>query len=180
MIKVSTLIPEKNNPRKISSESLKGLCKSISDDPEFMMLRPIVVDENNFVIGGNQRLKAITQLGFKEIPDEWVKKVELTDEKKKRFLVVDNAPKGMSGEWDEDVLLSNFSIDDLIGLGLESEIDLYADIGSEVLDEKKETLKPLKWTRILLSIPIGVSIENIDTVLSEIEKNGGLVDYGCN
>lgn len=70
MIKVSALKPEKNNPRKISAESLNGLCESIREDPEFMTLRPIVVDEDNTVIGGNQRLKAIIQLGFKEIPDE--------------------------------------------------------------------------------------------------------------
>lgn len=180
MIKVSSLKTHKRNPRKISSESFEGLCKSIKDDPEFMALRPIIVDENNYVIGGNQRLKAINQLGLDEIPDEWVKKAELSDEKKKRFLVVDNSPKGMSGEWDEQTLLDDFSIDDLVNLGLENEINLDLEIGQELIEEKTENLKPLKWTRILVSIPVGVSIQNIDAVFSEIEKNGGLVDYGCN
>lgn len=180
MIKVSALKPEKNNPRKISAESLNGLCESIREDPEFMTLRPIVVDEDNTVIGGNQRLKAIIQLGFKEIPDEWVRKANLSEDKKKRFLVVDNAPKGMSGEWDQEMLLETFDVNELIELGMESEIDFNHDIGKEELDEKNEVLRPLKWTRILLSIPVGVTIKNIDDVLSEIEKNGGLVDYASN
>lgn len=85
MIKVAELKQEKNNPRKISAEALDGLCASINEDPEFMTLRPIVVDEDNTVIGGNQRLKALIQLGFKEIPEDWVRKANLSEDKKRRF-----------------------------------------------------------------------------------------------
>ena len=67
-----------------------------------------------------------------------------------------------------------------MSLGLENEINLDIEIGQELIEEKTENLKPLKWTRILVSIPVGVSIQNIDAVFSEIEKNGGVIDYGCN
>lgn len=180
MLKLSTLKPEKNNPRKISAESFSRLCASIKEDPEFMVLRPIVVDENNTVIGGNQRLHALLQLGFSEIPADWVRKASLSEEKRRRFLVVDNAPAGMAGQWDNDLLLEQFGVDELIGLGLESELNLDVEVGEEQLDEKEEVLKPLKWTRVLLSIPIGVTINNIEVVVDEIEKKGGMVDYASN
>lgn len=86
----------------------------------------------------------------------------------------------MSGEWDQEMLLETFDVNELIELGMESEIDFNHDIGKEELDEKNEVLRPLRWTRILLSIPVGVTIKNIDDVMSEIEKNGGLVDYASN
>ena len=69
---ISDIKANPRNPRKIADADLDKLKKSIERDPEFMRLRPIVVDENNMVLGGNQRLKAITALGYSDIPDEWV------------------------------------------------------------------------------------------------------------
>lgn len=73
-----------------------------------MELRPIIVDEDNMILGGNMRYKALKELGYKEIPDTWVKKAsELTDEEKKEFIVKDNVGFGdwdwelIANEWDE-------------------------------------------------------------------------------
>ena len=67
-----------------------------------MKLRPIVVDNNYMVLGGNKRLICLQNLGFKEIPDEWVVRAdELTEDERKRFIIADNVG---FGEWDMEVL----------------------------------------------------------------------------
>lgn len=74
-----------------------------------MPLRPIVVDEDFMVLGGNMRFEAMLHLGMKDIPDEWVVQVKgWTDEQKKEFIIKDNASYG---EWDWDALANNW--DDL-------------------------------------------------------------------
>lgn len=89
------------NPRRIAPEALERLKASIQRDPEFMRLRPIVVDPDGIVIGGNQRLRACAELGIDPLPDGWVVRAgDLTDEQRRRFILVDNAPEGMSGAWD--------------------------------------------------------------------------------
>ncbi len=117
-MKVSNLKLHKRNPRKISREAMDKLKQSIERDPQFMVLRPMVVDENMAVLGGNQRLKAIRELGYKDVPDEWVVRADnLTDEQKRRFVLVDNAPTGMAGEWDIDILSADWDLPDLEDLG---------------------------------------------------------------
>ena len=82
-----------------------------------MALRPMVVDQDNVVLGGNMRLKALQHLGFKEIPDTWVKKAsELTDEEKRRFIIADNVS---GGEWDWGVLQADWDLGELEDWGLE-------------------------------------------------------------
>ena len=122
-MKVKNLKSKDKNPRKISDANLDRLAKSISRDPDFMRLRPIVIDEKNVVLGGNQRLRAIRDvLAMKEVPDEWVAQVsDLTDEQKRRFVLVDNGPTGMTGDWDIDMLSAEYDIPELEELGFEGE-----------------------------------------------------------
>lgn len=117
-IKLDTLTPNPRNPRKISEASMEKLCASITRDPQFMLLRPIVVDENRMILGGNQRFFACQRLGMTEIPETWVWVADnLTDEQKKRFVLVDNSPDGMSGYWDYEVLQDDYEIEGLTDLG---------------------------------------------------------------
>jgi len=98
MIRLDSIKENKRNPRKISDLAMEKLCESIKRDPEFMVLRPIVIDKDNVILGGNQRYKACLKIGKTEVPDNWVVKAEnLTPEQKKRFILVDNAPEGMAG-----------------------------------------------------------------------------------
>ena len=107
------------NPRRIAPEALERLKASIQRDPEFMRLRPIVVDHDGIVIGGNQRLRACVELGIDPLPDGWVVRAgDLTDEQRRRFILVDNAPDGMSGAWDFERLAADFADIDLGGLGI--------------------------------------------------------------
>ena len=119
-IQLSTLKPNKNNPRKISAEALDRLCTSIERDSIFMELRPIVVDEKNIILGGNQRYTACKKLGYTEIPDQWVKVARgITDDQRKRFVIIDNSPDGMSGMWDAEILQVDYDKEFLSDIGLD-------------------------------------------------------------
>jgi DNA modification methylase len=88
-----------SNPRKISEYSLETLKKSLEKDPGFFETRPIIVNKRSgYVIAGNQRLRAATELGWKEVP---VIEVDLDDETEKRWALKDNKPLG---EWDWELL----------------------------------------------------------------------------
>lgn len=119
-VRVETLRFNERNPRKITAAALQKLCESIRRDPEFMRLRPIVVDDENVVLGGNQRLRAIRELGMIEIPGDWVAKAsDLTPEQRRRFVLVDNAPEGMAGSWDYEILGADFELPELEDLGFD-------------------------------------------------------------
>jgi len=116
-MKLSKLKGNPNNPRIIKDDKFKKLVKSINDFPKMMALRPIVVDENFIVQGGNMRLKALQEIGFKDIPDEWVKQVsDLNEDEKKQFIIKDNVG---FGEWDWDDLANNWDAEKLTEWGLD-------------------------------------------------------------
>ena len=116
-MKLSDITPNPSNPRIIKDEKFLKLKDSINAFPKMMELRPIIVDETMTVLGGNMRLKALSDLGFKEIPDSWVKKAsELSDEEKKQFIIKDNVG---FGEWDWQDLQANWDTDKLEEWGLE-------------------------------------------------------------
>jgi hypothetical protein len=112
-----------NNPRIIKDEKFEKLKKSIKEFPKMMALRPMVINQDNIVLGGNMRLKALKELGYTDVPDEWVKRAEdLTDEEARRFIIADNVGFGehdweiLANEWDtqelEDWGLEGFPFDD--------------------------------------------------------------------
>jgi phosphoribosylformylglycinamidine (FGAM) synthase PurS component len=148
MVKLSKIKSNPSNPRVIKDEKFEKLVNSIKEFPKMMELRPMVVDENYIVQGGNMRLKALTQLGYKEIPDTWVKKVnDLTDDEKKQFVIKDNIGYG---EWDWDILanewdsqkLEEWGLDiwkqaDLVDYSILDENDLSNEIGDMANNVKK-------------------------------------------
>ena len=116
-IKLSTIKPNPNNPRLIKDERFKKLVKSIQEFPKMMELRPMVINADNIVLGGNMRLKALKELGYKEIPNEWVKKAsDLTEDEARRFIIADNVG---FGEHDWDLLANSWDSDELADWGLE-------------------------------------------------------------
>jgi len=148
VIKLSTLKLNERNPRKISDRAMEKLCKSIKRDPKFMEMRPIIVDKNNVIVGGNQRYKALVKLGRKEIPTSWVYTAkDLTSAQRKRFILVDNAPEGMAGYWDFDILQEDYKLLDLENVGFEfpEKIDFEKEWGGmpEFEQEKFEGYKTL-------------------------------------
>lgn len=106
-----------DNPRIIKDERFKKLCKSIKEFPKMMTLRPIIIDNEGMILGGNMRFKALLELGYKEVPDEWVRRAEeLTEDEKRRFIIEDNLP---FGEWDWESLANNWDETELIEWGMD-------------------------------------------------------------
>ncbi len=148
-IKLATLRPNigdikglPNNPRRISDKALRKLEQSIERDPEFMELRPIVVDEQLSILGGNQRYRACLSLGMKTVPESWVRvRRGLSMEKKKRFILVDNAPEGMAGEWDKELLEEGWELPELEELGFEEMLKEAEEAKEKEDSEEQETAK---------------------------------------
>ena len=106
-----------NNPRVIKDDKFAKLVKSISEFPKMMELRPMVINSDNVVLGGNMRLKALKELKYKEIPDTWVKRAEdLTEDEQRRFIIADNVG---FGEHDWELLKQEWDVDELSEWGLD-------------------------------------------------------------
>jgi len=116
-MKITEIKSNPNNPRVIKDDRFKKLVKSISEFPKMMELRPMVVNSDNIVLGGNMRLKALKELGYTDIPDEWVKRAdELTEDETRRFIIADNVG---FGEHDWDMLANEWDNEQLADWGLE-------------------------------------------------------------
>ena len=112
-VKISEVKPNPNNPRLIKDDKSKKLVKSIQDFPDMLNVRPIVVNKDMIVLGGNMRLKAIKEAGHTEVAIEIV---DWTEEQQKEFIVKDNVGYG---EWDWDDLANNWDSAELTDWGLD-------------------------------------------------------------
>ena len=113
-VAIREIKPNTNNPRFIKDDKFRKLVKSIKEFPEMLELRPIVVDSDMIVLGGNMRLKACIEAGLTEVPI--LVADQLTEEQKKEFIVKDNVG---FGEWDWDLLANEWDTDLLEEWGLD-------------------------------------------------------------
>lgn len=113
-VRLDSLKPTKNNPRKITKKDFEILKLSVEEFPEMMTIREIVVDENYTILGGHQRVKALLANGRETMPVKVV--TGLTDEQKREFIIKDNIA---NGEWDDDVLREEWSNEPLNEWGLD-------------------------------------------------------------
>jgi hypothetical protein len=113
-VKIEEVKSNKDNPRIIKDYKFKKLVQSIKEFPEMLQIRPIVVDDDNVVLGGNMRLKACKDAGLKEI--YIIKADELSEDQKKEFIIKDNVN---FGEWDFNILENDWNIEILENWGLE-------------------------------------------------------------
>ena len=107
-VKISQVKTNPNNPRLIKDDKFKKLVRSIKEFPEMLEIRPIVVDKDNIVLGGNMRLRACKEAGLKEV--HIVKADQLTKEQQREFIIKDNVG---FGEWDWDDLANEWEVDEL-------------------------------------------------------------------
>ena len=134
-IKISEVKANPSNPRTIKDDKFNKLVQSIKDFPQMLELRPIVVNDDMIVLGGNMRLKACKEAGLKEVPI--IKASELTPEQQAEFIVKDNIG---FGEWDYELLLNAYDSSELEAWGLdlldlpEKELEAEED-GYEIADE---------------------------------------------
>lgn len=154
------------NPRFIRDEKFKKLCGSIKNNPEFMPARPIIVDENGVILGGNMRFRACKELGMKDIPASWVQRVEgWPVEKKRRFIILDN--RGF-GEDDMDMLANEWDVDELIAAGFD-EKEL-TGIEEETEEDKDGVPDRDPNIMIRISVPAPVWIGKRDEILGICER----------
>jgi DNA modification methylase len=117
-VPISQVIPNPTNPRIIKDDKFKKLVKSIEEFPQMLELRPIVVDSNMVVLGGNMRLKACIAAGLKEVPI--IVADNLTEQQQAEFIIKDNVG---FGEWDWDLLANQWDVEALEDWGLELPFD---------------------------------------------------------
>jgi ParB-like chromosome segregation protein Spo0J len=113
-MKIQEIKSNPNNPRICKDHKFKQLVKSIQDFPQMLELRPIVIDENNMVLGGNMRLKACLEAGLTDVPV--IHANNLTQAQKKEFIIKDNIS---FGEHDWDSLANEWNIIELDEWGLD-------------------------------------------------------------
>ena len=124
-MKLSEIKPNPNNPRIIKDNKFKKLVQSIKDFPEMLEKRPIVVNTDMVVLGGNMRLKACKEAGLKEVP---VMVADWTEEQQREFIIKDNVG---FGEWDWDMVANEWDSVEVEKWGLDIPVDFQTELEAE-------------------------------------------------
>lgn len=142
MMNINAIKSNPDNPRLIKDANFDRLVKSIKDAPWMLDIRPIVVDENMTILGGNMRYEACLKAGLKEVPI--INASNLSEEQKKEFIIKDNLGYG---EWDFEILCNQWDCDLLNDWGLE-----IPDFGAEnlTIEEDDAAIEEPKNTDIVL------------------------------
>jgi hypothetical protein len=171
MIPISKFKQNPTNPRIIKDDKFKKLVQSLKDFPEMMEKRPMVcvtdVDGKIFPIGGNMRLKALRELGMKEIPDSWVVLADdWTEEQRKEFTIKDNVG---FGEWNFKDLQDGWegvSIGDLNKWGIDVEIwekenkKSRGTVGNAIISDRPRAL-------VLIEIKDDIDMANFKSIFGD-------------
>jgi ParB-like chromosome segregation protein Spo0J len=113
LVSIKLVKSNPNNPRIIKDDKFKKLVASIQEFPKMLEIRPIVVNDDMIVLGGNMRLKACIHAGLKEVPI--IKVSDLTEQEQKQFIIKDNVS---GGEWDWSMLANEWDVTELEDWGL--------------------------------------------------------------
>jgi len=112
-VPIGTIKNNPNNPRVIKDDKFKKLVQSIKDLPEMAEVRPVVVNTDMVVLGGNMRLKAMREAGWKDVP---IQVVDWDEDKQRQFIIKDNVS---GGEWDWEMLANEWDTEELQEWGLD-------------------------------------------------------------
>jgi hypothetical protein len=171
-VKINSITSNVENPRLIKDFKFGKLVDSIKQFPEMLKIRPIVVNKDNVILGGNMRYKASVQAGLKEV--YIIQANELTEEQEKEFIIKDNVG---FGEWDWDVLANDWDANLLEDWGLDLPIDEQIDKMEE--DDEIELpqsvqLEPPKEYILIMAEPNSVDWEELKEMLQlKMVRRGG-------
>ncbi len=129
-----------NNPRTIKDDKFFKLVQSLKDLPEMAKVRPVVVNQDMVVLGGNMRLKAMKEAGWKEAP---VEIVDWDEEKQRQFIIKDNVG---FGEWDWEMLANQWDAEQLDDWGLTLPIFDTEPSADELIGDDKNKPATMKIT----------------------------------
>ena len=166
LLKISEIKPNPQNPRTIKDENFKKLVQSIKDFPEMLDARPLVVNKDNVILGGNMRFKASKEAGLKEVP---VKIVDWSEEKQREFIIKDNIS---GGDWDWDQLANEWDVEQLDEWGLDvpdfaGDVEVEEDEAPEVSQEppKSELGKVYELGRHRVMCGDSTKIEDVEKLM---------------
>jgi DNA modification methylase len=179
-MKLNEIKPNPNNPRLIKDDKFKKLVNSLKEFPKMMELRPMVINKDNIVLGGNMRLKALKELGYKEVPDEWVKRAQdLSEEEQRQFIIKDNVG---FGEHDWEMLANEWDVSELEDWGLD--VPEFGETELEAEEDDFDTTPPEEPITVLGDLyEIGEhrllcgDSTDVDSVLKLISDNKKLSIY---
>jgi DNA modification methylase len=132
LVSIKLVKSNPNNPRIIKDDKFAKLVASIKEFPKMLEIRPIVVNDDMIVLGGNMRLKACIHAGLKEVPI--IKVTDLTEQEQKQFIIKDNVS---GGEWDWNMLANEWDAEELDAWGLD-----VPDFGKELEAEEDDFEAP--------------------------------------
>lgn len=173
-VPIKRIKPNTKNPRVIKDSKFKQLVQSIKDFPQMLQLRPIVVNDEWVVLGGNQRLKACKEAGLEEVPV--IHASELTPAQQQEFIVKDNVS---AGEWDWQLASDQWLGQDLTTWGLE--LPQFVDttpepaIDEDIIARRLETYINATVKHITLYFNAERYAEVLET-MKRIEETEGLND----
>lgn len=160
---INEIKPNPENPRIIKDHKFKQLVESIKSFPQMLELRPIVIDENNIVLGGNMRLKACTEAGLTDVPVIYAK--DLTEEQKKEFIIKDNVGYG---EWDWEDLANSWDVEQITDWGLDiNGFDVNANELSDEFSLPSGDKSPFQQMTFTLADEQAIQIKN---AIEEIKR----------
>ena len=113
-VNISDIRENPNNPRLIKDDKFKKLVQSIKDFPQMLAIRPIVVNADMTVLGGNMRLKACKEAGLEKVPV--IMANYLTEEQQKEFIIKDNVG---FGEWDWEMIANEWDSQQVTDWGMD-------------------------------------------------------------
>jgi len=139
-INIKEIKSNPNNPRVLKDDKFKKLVQSLKDFPEMANVRPIVVNTEMIVLGGNMRLRAMQEAGWKKAP---VQMVDWSIEKQNEFIIKDNVG---FGEWNWDMLANEWNTEDLTEWGLDLPLFDSEPSLDELIGEEKNKPATMKIT----------------------------------
>ena len=169
-IEINKIKANTNNPRLIKDYKFDKLVKSIKEFPEMLEKRPIVVDEDMIVLGGNMRLKACQEAGLKKIDviiaEGW------SEKQKQQFIIKDNVG---FGDWDWDILANDWDNTKLNEWGLDvwqpdESISNEKDYSINSLDDKLSRFLDAKIKNITIPFEtneFNLVVEKLETLLGK-------------
>lgn len=173
VVDIKEIKPNPDNPRYIKGDKFDKLVKSIKEFPQMLELRPIVVNQDMIVLGGNMRLKACEAAGIEEVPIIFAD--NLTEEQQKEFIIKDNSS---FGEWDWDLLANEWDMDLLEDWGLDipnldDQVDELED-GEEIELPQSVQVEPPKEYILIMAEPNSVDWEDLkETLQLKMVRRGG-------
>tara|TARA_R110000796_G_scaffold5192_1_gene19764 strand:- start:4577 stop:5146 length:570 start_codon:yes stop_codon:yes gene_type:complete len=167
IVNIKEVKSNNNNPRFIKDDKFKKLVKSIKEFPEMLKLRPIVVNSEMIVLGGNMRLKACKEAGLKEV--HILKADELTEQQQKEFIIKDNVG---FGEWDWDILGNEWNALDIEEWGMDGFPFEQEDLAEDNEDFSLETSSGTSGLDYLKfgTYKVPMSINEIEELSKQVEK----------